>query len=113
MVFGWIKGRGAGGYRTLAGPVTRFTVARTTMRDAGPSRAKDGDGVMAEHPSNPGGLSEVWHSKIEKPKFKLGQLFEFMTKWHTLTWNTHGNACKNYKGSAQLYRVRGAWLGCG
>jgi len=53
MVFGWIKGRGSGGYRTLAGPVTRFTVARTTMRDAGPSRAKDGDGVMAEHPSNP------------------------------------------------------------
>lgn len=33
------------------------------------------------------GLSEVWHSKIEKPKFKLGQLFEFMTKWHT---HTHG-----------------------
>lgn len=31
------------------------------------------------------GLSEVWHSKIEKPKFKLGQLFEFMTKWHTQT----------------------------
>jgi len=63
----------------LAGPVTRFTVARTTMRDAGPPA-----GVMAGLPWIRG-LSEVWHSKIEKPKFKLGQLFEFMTKWHTLS----------------------------
>jgi len=36
---------------------------------------------------------------------------------YTLTWNTHGNACKNYKGSANsthMYkRVRGAefWVG--
>lgn len=93
---GWRGGRrgtGATGHWPLVLGHTRFTVARTTMRDAGRmvamglGRAQAGGGGGGGEGAGPRirGLSEVWHSKIEKPKFKLGQLFEFMTKWHKHT----------------------------
>jgi len=85
MVFGWIKGMEVGelgrGWRIQDIGRSCNTFHSCTHNYA---RCWSSGGVMAGLPWIRG-LSEVWHSKIEKPKFKLGQLFEFMTKWHTLS----------------------------